>query len=164
MARLFISIALVVIVSGWSGGCTDGIQAGDEAEVRRVLTDFLQAFENGNLAVMEASFAADSVTFPRAIMSAEMTGPINTDEYLRVNGLDPQMRMLIAGWESSSASAPYLDLDPLDFEIKMFSDAALATFHLRNDSTLSRRTFVLAIRNDAWKIMHLHASNVVGTE
>ena len=57
----------------------------------------------------------------------------------------------------------YLNIEPADLEIRIFGDAALATFHLvGNDKRLGRRTFVLALIDDAWKIVHLHASNVYG--
>ena len=168
MARSYFTLAVIPVIAVIAclvGGCAGQSAADAEEEVMQLLTAFLQAFENGDLSFMEASFADDSVTFPRAIMSEEIIGPINSDEYMRVAGLDPNMRALIAGWQETDASGPpYMNLDPEDFQLKMFDDAALATFHLKGGSTLSRRTFVLARRDGAWKIVHLHASNVVGSE
>ena len=55
-----------------------------------------------------------------------------------------------------------MELEPKDLEIVVFTDAALATFHLEGNNRVSRRTFVLAKREGLWKIVHLHASNVEG--
>jgi len=165
MSQSSLTLAVLVVVSGLLGGCTGERAADAEEEVMQLLTAFLQAFENGDLSLMESSFADDAVTFPRAIMSEETTGPINSDNYMRVRGLDPNMRALIETLQNADTSGPpYMNLDPEDFELKMFNDAALATFHLKNGAALSRRTFVLARRADSWKIVHLHASNVVGSE
>jgi len=57
-----------------------------------------------------------------------------------------------------------MTLEPRDLEVQMFADAALVTFHLENGRSLSRRTFVLSKESGLWKIVHLHASNVVGSE
>lgn len=135
-----------------------------EHEVRTALKGFLTAFEHGDLEAMEAAFADDAVTFPRAIMSTSPPAEIRTEDYKRVVGLDPQMRELIARWRASGDPPPYIRLDPKDLEIRVFSEAALATFHLERDGSLSRRTFVLAKRAGAWKVVHLHASNVVGSD
>ncbi|NIV49411.1 MAG: hypothetical protein GWN46_22730, partial [Gammaproteobacteria bacterium] len=59
--------------------------------------------------------------------------PIVAERYRRVVGLDPQMEGLVAAWEASGEAPPYLDIDPVDLEIRMFGNAALATFHLGGD-------------------------------
>jgi len=128
------------------------------------LTTFLRAFENGELDVMEASFAADASTFPRAVMSSETVTPIDTADYRRVTGLDPGMRELIASWQDSSTGPPFMTLDPKELEIRVFTDAAIVSFHLEDGDMLSRRTFVLGKEEGSWKIVHLHASNVVGSD
>ena len=145
--------------------CTDSYQTGeDERAVRETLATFIQAFENGDLEVMEASFGESALTFPRAIMSGELQSPIRNSEYRRVRGIDPQMRMLIAGWHEGGSSAPFMSLEPKDLEVQMFTDAAVVSFHLEDGRALSRRTFVLAREEGSWKIIHLHASNVVSSE
>ena len=131
-----------------------------EDEIRGALESFIAAFENGDIEAMEAAFAADAVTFPRAIMAQEHERDIEVSKYRRVRGIDPQMRELIDSLKASGRSKPYLNIEPVDLEIQVFGKAALATFHLAGDDTLGRRTFVLALIDDEWKIVHLHASNV----
>ena len=134
-----------------------------EDEVLEALESFIAAFENGDIEAMESSFADNAVTFPRSIMAHKYDREIDVSEYRRVRGIDPQMRELIDSLKSSGRERPYLDIEPVDLEIQIFGDAALATFHLAGGEQLGRRTFVLALIDDAWKIVHLHASNVYGS-
>ena len=128
------------------------------------LTAFVRAFEDGDLEAMEAAFSEESTSFPRTSMSTEGTGPIEPTDYRRVSGMPPGMRALVARFQASPESPPYMNLDPKDLEVRVFTDAAVATFHLENGRSLSRRTFVLAREEGSWKIVHLHPSNVVGSE
>jgi ketosteroid isomerase-like protein len=133
-----------------------------EVEVLAALESFIAAFEDGDIEAMEASFSHNAVTFPRSIMAHEYDGEIEVSKYRRVRGIDPQMRELIDSLRKSGRERPYLDIKPVDLEIQVFGDAALVTFHLVGGERLGRRTFVLALIDDAWKIVHLHASNVYG--
>jgi ketosteroid isomerase-like protein len=134
-----------------------------EDEVLEALESFIAAFENGDVEAMESSFANNAVTFPRSIMANDFDRDIDVSQYRRVRGIDPQMRELIDSLKASGRERPYLDIEPADLEVQVFGDAALATFHLEGDERLGRRTFVLALIDDAWKIVHLHASNVYGS-
>ena len=165
MERIPVLAIAVIAVSALQAACSSPIPSvEEEREVVATLTTFLRAFENGDVDVMEASFAEGSSTFPRAIMANEINSPIQSTDYRRVRGLDPQMRELIARWQEGPRSPPYITLEPKDLEVQMFTDAAVVTFHLEYGSSLSRRTFVLAKEEGSWKIVHLHASNVVGSE
>ena len=124
---------------------------------------FLAAFENGDIERMEEFFAEDALTFPRIIMSNDGDRTIDAFAYKRIKGMDPQMKQVVREWREQRPGPPYVSLQPRDLEIKMFSDAALLTFHIERENELSRRTFVMASRNGCWKIVHLHASNVVGS-
>ncbi len=140
------------------------VSATAREEVIAFLTTFIRAFENGGIDVMEASFSADSFVFPLATMANENKPQIQTSDYKRVKGMGPTMRNLVASFRERDTGPPYMTLDPKDLEVQMFSDAAVVTFHLENDRSLARRTFVLAKEGNSWKIVHLHASNVVGSE
>ena len=99
MKRIYAIVSALAVICITQVACTSSVQTADEEEdVKAALTTFVRAFENGDLDVMEASFAENSSTFPRAIMSNDVTSPIRASEYRRVKGLDPQMRQLIAGW------------------------------------------------------------------
>ena len=165
MKKNITHLIVITILSGFLLACSTTKQSdSDQQEVMAVLTNFVQAFENGDLATMEASFAEDATDFPRAIMSNDLNSQILMSDYMRVRGIDPQMKQLVSMWQTSDEQPPFITLEPLNLEIKMFGDAALVTFHLIDGNALSRRSFVLAKRAGAWKIVHLHASNVVSSE
>lgn len=165
MLKNFLCFILSAIFLVGLSACSTTEQADtDQQAVMSALNSFVTAFENGDLAAMEASFAEDATDFPRTIMSSDLNSPINIADYKRVQGIDPQMKQLVAMWIDSGSEPPYLVLNPLDLEIQMFMDSAIVTFHLLDGDALSRRTFVFAKRADEWKIVHLHASNVVNSE
>ena len=152
---------LVISLSSVIAYSTDAF-SDDQDEVAAALARFLRAFENGELEVMEAAFASDATSFPRARVSYEAAPDLRAADYHRIRGMGPQMRALVVGFRASDAEPPYMELEPKDLEIVVFTDAALATFHLEGNNRVSRRTFVLAKREGLWKIVHLHASNVEG--
>ena len=120
--RVFTRVALLV---GLFCGCADRPSVDEQSEVLAALTTFLRAFENGDLDQMQASFAQESRSFPRTVMSSGTTGPIETTAYRRVTGLPPGIRTLISSWEDNPAGPPYMTLDPKDLEVQMFRDAAV---------------------------------------
>lgn len=133
----------------------------EEEEVMATLDNFLRAFENGDFETMEALMTNDAYIFPRAIMSNEITEPIDNANYKRIYGLDPQMKMVINSISESGKEPPFMSLEPKDLKITMLNEAAIVTFHLEKGKSLSRRTIVLAKNNDRWQIIHIHPSNVV---
>lgn len=62
----------------------------------------------------------------------------------------------------------FLDFEPIDVESQVFGDAAVVTFHLGGVGVsadgrekFSRRTAVLRRIGNDWRIVHLHASNML---
>ena len=164
--QILIIICTLFTIAVFHSACNSTAQnVNEEANVIATLNEFLLAFENGNFEIMEASMAEDSYVFPRAIMSKDIEKPIDNANYRRIKGLDPQMKQLIKGLRESGKQPPYLNhLEPKDLQITMLNDAAVVTFHLENGKSLSRRTIVLGKNEGAWKIIHIHPSNVVSSE
>ena len=54
----------------------------------------------------------------------------------------------------------YLAIRPLDLDIQLLEDCFVATFHLDDGETFSRRTAIFANKQQGWKLLHLHASNL----
>lgn len=154
------ALAIGLLLSMSVGGPSDA----SEVEVKATLDDFLAAFERGDKEAMLAAFADDAVTFPRTIMGPQSDVSLDRDAYRRVSGIDPQMLALIDRLVAATARPPYLDIEPRDLDIRVSGDMALATFHLVGEYSLGRRTFVLVRRDETWKILHLHASNVAEPE
>lgn len=55
---------------------------------------------------------------------------------------------------------PYQNLVPQEVLIQMLGDAAVVTFHLGGNDSVSRRTLVFQKQKGKWLITHLNASNV----
>jgi ketosteroid isomerase-like protein len=54
-----------------------------------------------------------------------------------------------------------MNLQPRDLKVQLAGDVAIATFFLDDrPGFLNRRTIVLKKQANAWKIIHLHASEI----
>jgi ketosteroid isomerase-like protein len=122
------------------------------ASVECTLHGFLTVFANLDWDAFRASFDDEAtVFFPRG------------DQPTRAEGRDEIERVFLREFEEARAGAsgpPYLDLRPNDLLIQEMGDIAVVSFHLILLGALRRRTFVLRRRDGAWKILHLHASNI----
>jgi ketosteroid isomerase-like protein len=163
--QLVILISALLTISIFQTSCNSKEQSVDEEkEVMAALDKFLRAFENGDFETMEASMTNDAYIFPRVIMSNDVTKTIESTNYKRIKGLDPQMKQVINNIRESRKQPPFMKIEPKDLKITMLKEAAIVTFHLENGKSLSRRTIVLAKNDDIWKIVHIHPSNVVSSE
>jgi ketosteroid isomerase-like protein len=61
---------------------------------------------------------------------------------------------------AAARPGPYFTIEPRDVRVEMLGGIALVTFHLLQPDSLGRRTLLLRRTGDAWKILHLHASNL----
>lgn len=138
------------------GACaTEAHASGDP---RDVLLAFLRAFENCDLPAMEAAFASDATYFDRAVPTAND----DLSHYRRGQGMPAGMRALAESLPRTIPGPPYHRVTPIDLLVQGSGDTAICSFHLEDGHTLGRRTVVLVRRGGAWKILHIHASNVTG--
>jgi ketosteroid isomerase-like protein len=131
-----------------------GATADVRAEVEQALGVFLHAFENLAWEPFRASFADDACVFFPAGRKDRACGR---------EAVEATFREVFAAERrgSSRVEPPYLDLRPEDLVVQVLGgEAAIATFHLRNDERLARRTIAFERRAGRWLIVHLHASNV----
>jgi ketosteroid isomerase-like protein len=124
----------------------------EQEEVREALANFVVAFDNLNWETFRLSFSDDATVFyPRAFPE-------------RANGraeFEKTFKVVFDQIRGNKAKPPYMDIQPKDMRIQTFGDVAIATFHLDDrPGFLNRRTIVLNKTDDAWKIVHLHASEV----
>ena len=133
------------------------------ASAEAALRAFLHAFENDDLAAMEAAFAPDAVSFDPVVASSKGSpAPLELEPFRRKPGMPPAMRALVESSRKSGGSGPpYRTLDPKDLLVQTDGQMALCTFHLELPTSFARRTIVLVRRAGTWKILHIHASNVV---
>lgn len=130
-----------------------GAAVTDLAAVRAALTHFLTAFENLDWEAFRASFDDEAtVFFPAPEPEERFEGRTAIDAHFR-DVFDAIRRAAPGG-------PPFHRLDPEELRIEALGpDAALASFHLRNDQRLARRTVVFRKSARGWRIAHLHASN-----
>jgi len=124
------------------------------------LHDFLRAFEDCDLKAMELAFSADATSFDRIVMAPETREPIDLRDYRRMRGMPPGMRRTAEELSRGKKGPPYQSLEPRDLLVQRSGDIAVCTFHLEHPHALGRRTVILQQRSGAWKIIHIHASNV----
>jgi ketosteroid isomerase-like protein len=123
-----------------------------ESEVRKALSDFIQAFDNLDWERFRASFADDATVFyPREFPD-------------RANGrqeFERTFQKVFDRIRAGRTQGPYMDIQPRELELQIAGDIAIATFHLDDrPGFLNRRTIVLRKQTLGWKIIHLHASEV----
>jgi ketosteroid isomerase-like protein len=126
----------------------------DVAQVRTALTEFLTAFENLDWDAFRASFD-DQVTvfFPTPEPPQRFDGRAAVEAHFQ--------EVFKAIRSASPSGPPFQRLDPEDLRIEALSaDTALASFHLRNNQRIARRTIVFKRTARGWRIAHLHASNI----
>jgi len=127
-----------------------------ETEVRTALTAFLTAFDNLDWPAFRACFGPEPTMFHPA---APNTRRIETEEQFNSAwaGVFERIRK-----SSGRSSPPYMTLEPKDLRIDFLSgDVALVTFHIASPSEIDRRTLIFKHYGNAWKIVHIHASNLI---
>ena len=121
-----------------------------ETEVRNMLADFIQAFDNLDWDRFRAAFSDDATVFyPREF-------PHRADgrqEFERT------FQKVFDRIRAGRTQAPYMDIQPRDLRLQIAGNIAIVTFYLDDGpGFLNRRTIVLQKQPSGWKIIHLHAS------
>ena len=127
-------------------------QDSGEAEVRKTLSHFIDAFDNLEWERFRSAFSDDAtVFFPREFPEgAEGRAAI-----------EEKFKIVFEHIRAGRTSGPYMDLQPRGMKIQMAGDVAIATFYLDDrPGFVNRRTIVLRKTGRGWKIIHLHASEV----
>ena len=135
--------------------------SGDAAGAEAALRTFLKAFENNDLAAMEASFDAAATAFDPLVAGRKDAAPLDLAALHRQSGMPPTMRALVQSTLKTGQGPPYRKLDPKDLLVQVEGTVATCTFHLENPGSLARRTIVLVRRGLSWKILHIHGSNAL---
>jgi ketosteroid isomerase-like protein len=143
---------VLILLSAISITCYAGPAANAETEVRKTLSDFIQAFDNLEWDRFCAAFSDDATVFyPREFPN-------------RANGRQEYERTFQKVFDRIRAGrtqGPYMDIQPRDLRLQIAGDLAIVTFHLDDrPGFLNRRTVVLQKQPSGWKIIHLHASEV----
>lgn len=122
----------------------------DRRDVRAAVDAVVHGLETLDAEATVAPFVDDATVF----------FPDTAGEPARVEG-KAAIRAVFARFfaELRQGGTTSMTLRPTDVRVEVAGDAALVTFQLRG-ANLSRRTFVLRRIGGAWRIIHLHASNI----
>jgi ketosteroid isomerase-like protein len=132
-----------------------------EAQVRRLMADFLTALNNLDWQAFRQCWVASPVVFFPALV--QPTGRQTEDAVEFEDVWHRQFELMRNNAARRGVTkAPFQDSQPKDLRIDFPSPSvAVVTFHLvHNKNVLGRRMFVLAKTEAGWKITHLHASNL----
>lgn len=148
--KKFVMIAAVVI--GVAAHVLPGAAQSTDAEVEQVMKAFLVPFSNQDVPAFMDYFADDAVVF----------FPSPQFGVMRVEGKADVERAFAAVFKPGRPIPPGGRplIQPQDLKVQRFGDMALVTFHLGNDKTRGRRSFVLRRVDAKWRIQHLHASTI----
>jgi ketosteroid isomerase-like protein len=154
IAVLLFSIMPAVPVSAQS----TSKESQSSAEIERALSSFVTAFDNLDWPAFRACFSPTATVFHPAAPNIKR---IDSPDQFEKAWLGVFARIKAS---SGRTAVPYMDLRPQDLQIEMLSeDIGLATFHLVDGATISRRTLVFKKYPGGWKIVHLHASNIISS-
>lgn len=146
-SALMLILVSAISVVGYAGPADNA-----EAEVRKTLSDFIQAFDNLEWDHFCAAFSDNATVFyPREFPN-------------RANGrqeYETTFQKVFDRIRAGRTQAPYMDIQPRDLNLQIAGNIAIVTFHLDDrPGFLNRRTIVLQKQPSGWKIIHLHASEV----
>ena len=154
-----VCFALLVLCVSWprqAMSATPRVQApgADSLAVHEALQTFLTAFQNLEWERFRTCFSDDACIFyPSAVTPEEFCGRFAVERRWQQEFASIR--------RDSPAGPPYMHLRPDSLRIVLLGGTgALVTFELHNALRVGRRTFVFRREGDAWRIVHLHASNV----
>jgi ketosteroid isomerase-like protein len=137
-----------------------------ERDVREAIARFFAAFNNLDWEAFRMCWSTAPTGFGATVFFPPPPSSVpSASRAKRLTGSDAEAvwRQTFNGMRqrSTRTAPPYLDLRPQDLDIRMMGDAAaVVTFHLGDETLLSRRTLVWKKSADGWKIVHLHGSAI----
>jgi ketosteroid isomerase-like protein len=151
LARICWPLVLLLFVPQFlkSQAPADGVE---QEEIRKFLSQFIMAFDNLDWEKFRVSFTDNATVFYPRGMAKRANGRAEVEEYFK---------RVFDEIRAGRAKGPYMDLQPRELQIQVLGNVAIVTFHLDDrKGFINRRTLVLRKTAGAWKIVHLHASEV----
>jgi hypothetical protein len=137
-------------------------QPSSETEVRRVLADFLTAFNNLDWPAFRQCWADQPVVFyPSTVPNPSGKRTENSADFEAAWRRQFDLARNTAA-KRGVTKAPFQNIEPRDVRVDFPAPTvAVVTFHLgRGEDSIGRRMFVITRTGSGWKITHLHASNL----
>lgn len=128
-----------------------------QKDVEQAFNRFIVAFNNLDWDSFRSALADDVTVFNPDI--PEAPGLDRLDGRQQV---EQGFKAVFAASRKQSNGPPYLHIVPRNLRIQMFGASAIVTFEFdRDGNSFGRRTLVFNRGSHGWKIVHIHASNVV---
>jgi ketosteroid isomerase-like protein len=133
-------IALILLLV--TAGCAS---APPETGAREAMAGFMAALNDLDAEGINGYFAEEASAFFPVVKAERVDGQA---------AIAAVFRDFVAGTPNK------MNIVPEDLRVDEYGDVAVVTFNVRNPNVISRRTFVWQRRAGAWRIVHMHASNV----
>jgi ketosteroid isomerase-like protein len=140
-------ICLATVLFFHYAGSSQLFHRHDSANVVKRTEDFIQAFNNLKWETFISFFADDATMFyPQADNARRLVGKKEIED------------ALLPDFTDTIVKAP--NVSPEDIRVQLNRRTAIVTFHLEDKHRLGRYTIIWIRRQRAWKILHLHASDL----
>jgi ketosteroid isomerase-like protein len=113
------------------------------------------------VATFTAAFNRLSADELRPLLAEDATAYLPMPQFgARLEGREAIVAALGPLFEAEKARGSVMNLQAKALSVQRAGGAVVATFDVGTEAVFSRRTLVLERRGGAWRIVHLHASNV----
>jgi ketosteroid isomerase-like protein len=142
------SLGITLLAAGCATA-TPQASAAARTSPQQAVTAFLEAFNSLDPVRFDASFAED----------ASMFFPAGPFPKARVEGKQAVTAAFHNFFDmAKQRGATRLGIQPLDLRVQEYGDFAVATFHLRGNGNVGRRSILMRRDRAGWRIVHFHAS------
>lgn len=123
--------------------------------VEAAVAEFVHAFSTLDEARFDKAWTDDATLFfPMPVPGSGGARFTGKDDVLSV------FHRFFASVRKGKSGPDYLNIKPKDVHIQKHRDTAIVTFHLTGDQGIARRTLVMRRDKGAWRVAHMHASNM----
>jgi ketosteroid isomerase-like protein len=148
-----IAILLVFCLS-LAGHNTSAADANRDASIQAALANFIDAFNRLEWERFRASLAPGVTLFNPDIPEATSLH--------RLDGRDLVEANFRSVFDAARRTGSGPKIVPAHISIQHLGDVAVVTFEFeRQAGSFGRRTLVFARQNEGWKVIHIHASNII---
>ena len=147
---------LIVLTVLWFAINPASARADAHRDVERAFNRFIAAFNNLDWEQFRSAFADEVTVFNPDIPEAPSVDRLDGRQQV-----EQGFKSVFEASRKNAAGPPYLHIVPKEVRIQLLGDAAVVSFEFdREGNSLGRRTIIFHRQGRAWKIVHIHASNV----
>jgi ketosteroid isomerase-like protein len=142
-------LAAIIVCGLMTSACTTMARPVPTQSAEQATRAFLEAFNSLDPARFDPFFAEDATMFFPG-------GPFPKDRVQGKVAVTAAFGRFFA--MAKERGATRLGIEPLDLVVQNHDGFAIATFHLRGNGNIGRRSILLGLQDGRWRIVHFHAS------